>query len=156
MAGDRRLPGRWIDTGSPPQGSPLGRDGLPQKLNGVLASQTNAAVLGPMRVLHGHAQPHDVVVPGVALTTDFVQLARNEYATPKTVRLRLARNGTEGRIAISAKQKPGGIVVAGVYTPTNCEYLDLVTWDHYWEGVLLQGDQLWAIGTWAGMVPLNV
>lgn len=109
-----------------------------------------------MRVLHGNVPPHDVVVPGVGTTTDFVLLARNEYDTPKAVRLRLARNGTEGRMAISSKQSPGGIMIGGVFTPTNCEYLDFITGDHYWEGLLYNGDQLWGLGTWAGIVPLAI
>jgi len=161
MPGDKRLPGRWPRMAPPPRPPaagpvPQSGDGPPAKLNGKLASETNVSVLGPSRVLHGPQPPHDVVVPGVAVTQQFVLLARNDVGDPKAIRLRLARNSTEGRIAVSRNQNPGGIVVAGVFTPVNVEWLDFVNGDHKYECVLDNGDQLWAIGTWAGMVPINV
>ena len=143
-----RAPGRFPSPGPPATTS------APPQLNGALAARANSAVVGPSRVLHGY-QPQDVVVPGVATTRNFVLLASNDQDHPMAVRLRLARNGTEGRIALSPEQA-GGVVIAGVFTPVSCEYIDLVNWDHSWEGMLFNGDRLWALGTWPGMVPLSV
>jgi hypothetical protein len=162
MADRPRLPGRY------PQVGPLQRfpaqdasasEGAKQP-NGKLAMTANCAVVGPSRVLHGPTPPHDVIVPGVAVQQQFVLLSRNDKDTPKMVRLRLARNGgaapLEGRMAVSGKQNPGGELIAGVFTPRDVEYLDFVNWDHSYEYMLLNGDQLYGLGTWAGLVPLNI
>ncbi len=117
-------------------------------------NEANVAEAGPQRVLFGK-QTREVEIPcaisPLGITNIAVPLVRNNFDKPMFVRVKLARNSTEGRVGISS----GNTITGAAGSPM--EWLDLVTAPgREFEAVLGSGNALYAIGTWPGVVPLSV
>lgn len=123
--------------------------------DGVVWGEANVANVGPLKAGIGKG-PVEVEIPcqiaPLGTLNQPVRLVKNDYQKPMFVRIRLARMSTEGRIAVGPFQ--GFVGAAGT---KNVEWLNLFTAsDHKFEAMMGVGESLWALGTWAGVVPLSI
>ena len=123
--------------------------------DGRTFGEANVANAGPLRALFGK-QVLEIAVPcalsPAGVPNRPVMLVRNDYDKPMYVRIRLARNSTEGRVGISTSS-----AVTGSQGNQPMEWVDLTTeTGQKYEAMLLSGNALFAIGTWVGLVPLQV
>lgn len=121
------------------------------QFNGRLDAVANVASVGPYRSHHGKAIREIIVpcqfTPG-GVQNQYVLLAKNDQTVPKYVRVRLSRNSNEGRIAIGPTAQAG---LGGM------EWINLVTQSNNTvEFILENGDSIYAIGTWLGVVPIMI
>jgi hypothetical protein len=117
--------------------------------------EANVANAGPLRALFGKLPIELEVkcpVSALGVVNRPTPLIRNDYDKPVYVRIRLARNSAEGRIAIGTSG-----ALDGSHGGQPMEWLDLTkeTGQKY-EAMLLSGNALFAIGTWVGLVPLSI
>ena len=123
--------------------------------DGEVWGRANVASVGSLRELFTMTPAEKEVLSAInplGAVNQPVLLVRNDYEKPMMARVRLARNGTEGRIAIGTSS-----TISGIPGSKNVIWLDLATaTDRRFDQLLENSDELWAIGTWPGIVPLSV
>jgi hypothetical protein len=123
--------------------------------DGVIWGEANAATVGPLRAPFSR-DVVEVTVPcaisPLGVNNQAVLLIKNDFQSPMYTRLRLARNGVEGRLLISRVNAVKG---GGGQQPA--EWVNLVTQpQQMFEALLLNGEALYGIGSWPGIVPLVI
>jgi len=140
-------------TSVPGQVAEVDKSKVPQP--GRLCDEAKVSSAGPVRALFGKSTT-EVEVPcavsPLGVINQAVRVARNDYPTPMYVRIRMGRNTATGTIGVS-----GNSGISGLGGSQPMEWLNLTTEPgQRWECVLQNSDELWAIGTWVGVVPLSV
>ena len=123
--------------------------------DGTIWGEANAASVGPLRALLTR-DVVEIVVPcpvsPLGIANQAVRLAKNDFQSPMYVRVKLARNGIQGQMLIS---RVNAIKGGGGQQPG--EWCDMTLQPgRQFEAMLLNGESLYAIGTWAGIVPLFI
>lgn len=123
--------------------------------DGEVWGRANVASVGPYRELFTKTPQEREVLSAIdplGVVNQPVMLIKNDFEKPMMVRVRLARNGTEGRIAIGTSS-----TISGAPGAKNVIWVDLATaTDRRFDQLLENSEELWAIGTWPGIVPLSV